>query len=177
MRSAISAPRRTSTATDAIGAPQPFLRLRETGLVAGMDEAERPVGPDGLADARPARSGRRRGRSHPAARIRPPPSATTAKPTPRLSIAATMAGRFRKHRLHQGCRRQMPLSGRSIRSAGPPSAATMRAKRSAAVPLAKACSIRARPSFQRCRPARPAAASRPPAPPSPRGNAARGACR
>src|SRR4051794_5723093 len=68
---------------------------------------------------------------------RPPPSATTTSPTRRTSIAVTNPSRAGRAAAVASTRGRW-RSGASSRSAGPPSAATIVAKRSAAAPLLRA---------------------------------------
>ena len=86
-------------------------------------------------------------------RSRPPPRCTTACPSAKPSIAVTNPSPG------QGTSRCTGAAGsrsgqRSTKSTGPPCAATMRPKYSAAAPLSSAASIRAAPSA--------ASAARPP---------------
>ena len=90
-------------------------------------------------------------------RCRPPPSATTARPSARVSIAASTAGARRRHvALHR--RRGQPRVARST-SAGPPRPATMRAKRSAAAPPSSALQRAALAAAGERRPGPPSAAA------------------
>ena len=161
-------------ATSGAGRPRPRRSRRparssaaaavEAGLVAGMDDGERPVRPRPVAEAgelgqadgvvdRVLRAG-----------VRPPPSATTARPTlarrrsrARCPARSASTGADDRRRA-----RDARPAARGDRR-GPPSAATMRAKRSAARAAdASAASIRARGLLDDRRRARRAAASRPP---------------
>ena len=104
-----------------------------SSAVAGMNPRQRRVRTDFRAD-RLKLGEADRGSIVSAARVRPPPSSTTARPTARVSIATTKPRPLR----HGVERRPAPAAERYAaldrKSFGPPSAATMRSNRSAAAP-------------------------------------------
>src|SRR5919106_1103171 len=71
-------------------------------------------------------------------RLRPPPKATPASPSARASMVATTPARSKRTSWRTGALGRW-RSGFSSKSLGPPSAATIRAKRSAAAPESRAC--------------------------------------
>ena len=79
------------------------------------------------------------------ARRRPPPSSTTARPRPRVSMPATKPSRPAATSATCGAPARW-ASKRSRKPVGPPRAATMRSKRSAAAPNSKASAMRSAPS-------------------------------
>jgi hypothetical protein len=132
-------PTRNSGLAAAIGALQADAGGVEAGFAAGMDDAERPVRTDALAE--PGELGDPDGMVDLVLR----PGAPAAQRHHGEADAARVdrldqTGPIGEDRRTIGARGKC-RSGCSSRSAGPPSAAIMWMKRSAAAPLAKASSI------------------------------------
>ena len=166
---------RRSRVANPDGCAQRRDRRRGVVLVRGMHECERRAGRDSLPMPRISAKPTSGSIASPARR-RPPPSATTAMPICRVSIAAMKPARSAVQARTTGARPDSARA-RSMKSAGPPSAATMRANalRRAAVARDAPRPCRGRPPT---RPrARRAPAFRRQAPAPPRAGARRAARR